>query len=529
MFAKRIIFVSDSQADVYWWEDKSLHGPVELLLNKNGIEKLDRHLCGLPEMMTYLIVDVVEEEFRVENIPHLSGKEKKDFIIRKLEKFYPTSAYRGVLGLGREKTGRRDDGVLFAALTNPNVFKPWIDCLLKHKVPIGGVYTPSSLGGKLLQVWGVERENILFITQQKNSGVRQTFFHKKKLKLSRLISVSNIDAKSYVDFIFSEIEQTRLYLNRSGLLDLNSILDVCFVGDGVVVEEILKINENFKLIKVHACSVENIESGFVVARPAECARYCDRLFVRALLSYKPLLNYIAPGSAKYKLFREIRLSMYVASLLFLVVSFIWGGMNVIEGSLLNVFGKEVRVSGEFVDREYEKITANIPETPVSPEGLKQGVEIAALLKNYKVTPEAVLKMISVGLNESIELRVEKIQWTVTRDAPVLTGSGSRSKLIEREKQTENNNIQMLYQVVLIHGRFDNFLGEYRKMFVAIENMEMALKKQPAVVDVEAIKLPLDVDSKSSLKGQAGVAEGAGKARFVLRVVLKTSLSQDFSG
>jgi len=526
MFDKRIIFISASQIDVYQWQNGCLSEPRSFNSGPVGIDELARYVSNMPEILTYLVVDVVEEEFRIELIPHLFGKDKKQYLERRLNQYYRESSYRGTLSLGREQTGRRNDKVLFTALTNPGVFKPWIDCLLENKVPIAGVYTPSVLGGDILQALNMDDEDVLLITQQKNGGIRQSFFHSKQLMLSRLVPVVELDASQYVEFIYSEKKKPRRYLTRLRILDFNNALNVCLVSTSAVVDVIEKNNQNTDLTKLKSYSVVYLEDKIMSVPqglPKEDTRYCDNLFAHILFSKTPALNYTEPAVKKFKKFRDIRTAMIAASGLFLVTAFLWSGMNVIEGSLLQTYSGEAHASSEYIKQEYEKIIANTPQAPIKASGLMEGVKIAKSLMGHKAMPEKLMQAISAGLNTNIALKIESIDWVVSNDpyTPVVNkNQGKLKKLARAAKKMFSKNSDEIYQIVLITGHLRNFTGNYRKAFDSVNKLASALQEHAEIIVVQAIKYPLDVDSSSSMTGKTGVNVKNNTASFILRAVLK---------
>src|SRR3989338_4306104 len=78
----------------------------------------------------YLLVDLIEEDFRQETVPHLIGSKRTAMLQRKIEQFYRGSPFHQATLLKRQKTGRRDDDILFSALTNPSHIMPWLNIML---------------------------------------------------------------------------------------------------------------------------------------------------------------------------------------------------------------------------------------------------------------------------------------------------------------------------------------------------------------------------------------------------------------
>jgi hypothetical protein len=341
MLAKRVVYITASEANVYLFKDACLHGPEEFRLDQNGLKSFSSLLSGSDEMLTYLIVDVVEEEFRNETVPHLFGGERKALIDRRLDQYYRATPYKGSLIQGREEAGRRDDRILFTALTNPDVVNPWVECLLENKVPIVGIYTPSVLGCDLLQQLEVNFENVLLMTRQKNSGVRQSYFQGKQLMLSRLVPIAELNEELSAELVFSEIEKARRYLARLQLLPFDKALDVCVISDSETIEI---ISGNFPgnspgkyrdtdLARLHVFNIEDLFVDLGINQQ-ESARFCDRIYSRLLMAKTPALSYTGAGDTKYRKSRQKRLAMYAASVVFFMASLVWSSMNFIEGGLV---------------------------------------------------------------------------------------------------------------------------------------------------------------------------------------------------
>ena len=531
MLAKRVVYITSSEANIYLWKDACLQGSEEFQLDQNGLKSFSSLLRDADEMLTYLIVDVVEEEFRNETVPHLFGRERKELINRRLDQYYRATPYKGSLIQGREEGGRRDDRILFTALTNPDVVKPWVECLLENKVPIAGIYTPSVLGSDLLQKLDVNFENVLLMTRQKNSGVRQSYFQDGQLKLSRLVPIVELNEELSAELVFSEIEKARRYLARLQLLPFDKALDVCVISDSETIEIISDSsqgkNRDTDLARLHVFNVEDLLVDLGI-KQQESTRFCDRIYSRLLMAKAPALNYTGVGDTRYRKSRQKRLAMYAASVVFFMASLVWSSMNFIEGSLLQSHSQEAHKSALIVRSEYDKVIAKIPEISIKPGGLKESVEIAKVLKDHKALPQPLLKAISVGFDDA-SLQMDSIEWIVTSDPDASVDSRYKNRTqkiaIEAAGKLQTDNAAKLFQVALINGSFDQFSGNYREAFDAVNNLVARLEGHADIVDVQTIKLPLDISSNSNLTGQTGIKAVARDAVFVLRVVLKVRHGQ----
>ena len=100
---------------------------------------------------TYLLTDLIEEDFRHEIVPHLSGSSRTALLQRKFDQFYRGTPFHKATRLQRQKTGRRDDDMLFSALTNPSLITPWLNIMLAQQTPLAGIYSVPQISAPLVQ------------------------------------------------------------------------------------------------------------------------------------------------------------------------------------------------------------------------------------------------------------------------------------------------------------------------------------------------------------------------------------------
>jgi hypothetical protein len=80
----------------------------------NGRESFES-LLQTAKCPTYLLTDMIEEDFRHEIVPHLSGNSRAALFQRKFDQFYRGTPFHKATLLQRQNTGRRDDDMLFSA------------------------------------------------------------------------------------------------------------------------------------------------------------------------------------------------------------------------------------------------------------------------------------------------------------------------------------------------------------------------------------------------------------------------------
>ncbi|MDP2231607.1 MAG: hypothetical protein Q8J73_11810, partial [Methylotenera sp.] len=105
-----------------------------------GHEEFAEFLRQYPATPVYLIADAVEEDYRLESVPHTTGAAKNELITRKLNQFYRGLEYRTAHFVNRELDKRKDDKYLFVALNNAEFLHDWVKVIQDVKVQLVGIY-----------------------------------------------------------------------------------------------------------------------------------------------------------------------------------------------------------------------------------------------------------------------------------------------------------------------------------------------------------------------------------------------------
>ncbi|HWU85029.1 MAG TPA: hypothetical protein VN028_06820, partial [Rhodocyclaceae bacterium] len=142
---------------------------------------LERHRSAL----MHLLVDLPDEGFQLETLPHVTGADRKALLARKQNQLFFGTPYAMVRSLGRDKQGRRDEHFLFSALTRPQALEPWLQAMHEAAVAVAGIHTPALLLSRLLNRRMAEAPRLILITLG-SGGLRQSYFEHGQLRFSRL-------------------------------------------------------------------------------------------------------------------------------------------------------------------------------------------------------------------------------------------------------------------------------------------------------------------------------------------------------
>lgn len=517
---RRAIFLSTDKLSVYHWENGKLGSSYLFDVSDDGRAYFNRYLKETGRISTYLLVDVVEEEYRQDTVPHVFGRDRDAVIERKKARLFRDTPYFYADIQEREADGRRDDSVLFTALTNPDLLQPWLQLLHQNKIPLAGIYSLPQLSKTLLPHLPEKGDNILLVSLQSISGLRQTFFKNGKLKVSRLVELPRYGTEPYAPIISTEVENINRYLNNLHLIETDEDLNVYYIADTKLLGE---IRNEVSL----APSVRNIylnlgefsqKLGFMREFSIP---FSDQLFIFQLLKERPPNYYGLKEETLYFRMQNIGRAMYVASLLLVFTGLIWGGLNFINAA---VYRQQAEIAGKkttFYSDRYQLAREKLPDTPVAPADLEVAVNIANTLQAYKSDPFPLLRLISHAMDNYPLINIDEINWGTSSD-PHSRITNEEEKLSEKGVLAYTNigkeqNEYDYYHIAVMKGVIKPFDGDYRKALDMINNFAMELRSLEDIRSVNIISLPLDISSESNLQGASNSLPG--EAAFSVRIVM----------
>lgn len=524
MSIARVLLLSNNAATLYLWQGGHLHALEEFSGDDAGRAALATHLARDPRSVVDVLVDVIEEEFRIERIPHVQVRDRNALLRRRAEQAYRLTPYRSAEVLNQRIDGKREDEILLSALTNPDMIKPWIDVLLKQKEPLRGIFSVAHICGALLKPLQVKDKRALIITRQKSAGMRQTFFHERKLKISRLSPSGNSDADAYAAQLLTEVDKTQRYLARLKLMDRDDVLAVHCVSDGGDLDALRNRCRDTEKIKFHFHALGSL--GLSPDGPNSTSPYSDALFMALLHAHLPQRNYASMQERRYAIYRHVRRGLHGASMATAIAAMSWSGMNVIDARLMQEFNATANRLQSEMQLRYEAVMAGVPETPVSAQSLQVGVEIAKALAGQRTLPRPMLSAVSSAVGAVPQVRVDSIDWRATQNPASIVFDHVVATAGPPEPQNAGAAAEPppdeLYQVAQIRGSLEPFDGDYRKAFESVNRFMDALRKTADVVRVEPVEMPLNVNPAASMQGNAGLRERDQTAAFIVNAVLKVT-------
>jgi hypothetical protein len=518
MGEKILICVSARQLTAAHWLGHRLTDCRKFSNDDDGIAAFEEFLTPFGGTPAYFIVDAVEEDYRLETLPHALGPDRREMVRRKLRLLYRNTPYTTAWLLGRDTGRRRDDRYLFAALTNPDLIAPWLHATVARRLPVAGVFLLPLLSAALVEKLRVRAVNLLLVAQH-SGGLRLTFCRDHQFRLSRLTRADPGRGGNRARFLAEEISNTRIYLHALRVARLDEPLTVILLDHG---DEL--IDAAGHIARTHpslACvrfGRAEIASRLAIAEPA-LALGADAIYLHLLGCGTPPGN-LAPANVTAGFLRHrMRRGIYAAAATLACGAALWTGINLWLIHDAHVQREEAARLATRLQQQYLEITRQYPAAPTSAENLRGAVEIAARVRALSRTPEPWMRIVSAALERSPGIVIAGLSWKhgVTVIDPGSTGAAA----VAAAGTPPPGSNTARRQSGLIEGEVRPFRGDYRAAIQAINAFAGQLAAHPSVAEVRIVKLPLNINPQLALSGNTLEApQSPGVADFRILMVLK---------
>jgi hypothetical protein len=409
----RVLLLTVQGISAFIWQKDALLPVGRFTATEADDDAFNSYLSVAPETPLYLVVDVLEEDFRLENVPHVQGRERRALLERKLGQFFRNTEYRAALVQGREEKGRRDDQVLFCALTNTEQIGYWVRRILARKAPLQGILSVPWLLESLVGTQRLDQlPHLLLVNIEQDGNLRQTYLQAGSLKFSRLASLVSVRLGNLAETIVAECGHTRQYLERLRLLPRDQPLDIHLMTQGEIGEEIESGLADSPLFSfhLHETGVVAAELGF----DPDLEDGQGLVFValmQALRSRKGLFNiYGSASDTRYSRLYKLRRGLIAGTSLFFAAVLAAGFFLLADGFKLQVEKDRLERETQLSSRHYQKLLQALPQTPVPAEAMRNVVDSFGAIQQQTAFPVEMMMLVSRALAACPDIHLHKFDW-----------------------------------------------------------------------------------------------------------------------
>lgn len=526
----QIFYLTSSSLTAYHYDGHALTRMAGFVSADAGLADFDPYLQHFGHLPTYVLADMVEEDFRVDSVAHTLGRDRSALLERHATRIYRGTEYRHAQLLGRDLQNKRKDTVLFSGLLNPESVDLWLDAMQHYRVPVAGIYSLPLLSTELMKkVWD-KRKDVLLVSHTAASGLRQSYFSAGQLRFSRLTPVpEQLPVDEYAEFIHAEIGKTKRYLSNLHLLGRDVVLDVCMLSGGPRLERLEQMREAETLTHYHLLPLGQLAARLRYRNPGSSLGsdyLCDGLYAFMAACTRARNHYASPGRRFHYRMLRARQALSGLCLAAGVAGVLWSGVQVVDALL---YQREIAKTQNLLaaaEARYGEIQARLPQTEFAPEDMRLAVAAAQLLQQRQ-DPRVLLARLGQTLQILPSLHIEQIDWFVSgdRNARVTTLAADETAPAASPEYDENGNPiggaegGANYQIGIVQGRVQPFAGDFSRAHRQIEDLLERLRKTRGVLTAEALQLPLNTATSGRVLGGIGDETRVQEAPFTLRLVL----------
>lgn len=507
------------------WHAGKLQGNQAFANDDEGHAAFTEFLQKHTATPVYLIADAVEEDYRLESLPHTTGASKRELIERKLNQFYRGLEYRTAHFINRNLDKRKDDRFLFVALNNDEFLQAWVKIIESVEAQLVGVYLLPMLSQVLVRQLKVMAPHIL-LCEKLSSGLRQTYLHNGRLRMSRLVSNVPSAANQLGYFYLVETEKTRLYLISQRFISRETPLNLVLASiDG----DTQQISRGISQEQGLDCSDINLSQiTKSLGLPVNLVHQMPELLHMQLLASGHSVDNLAPARlTKQYQFGKVQQGIKVATVILSLIGLSIAGIIFKQAydykSELNQATQDTQIQ----QHRYDEVAKNFPVTSIGAADLKAAVEIDQTIASYPKSPRLIMQVVSAALEKSPEVQLNRLHWLLTNDINVKDDDKSITVAVPVASTQQTNpaiatDPNKLNELGFVTAEIAGFNGDYRGALNSVNRFVATLRADNRVATVEVLQEPVNVSSFVDLEGSTTDEQSTQKepALFKLKVILK---------
>ena len=512
MPAKRVLLLDATGLTAHYWNSGHIRAEGEFQSDPVGLEALAAYLQKYRSSIFYLLADVAEEGFHLEDIPYVQGGDRNALLQRRLSQYFYGTSLSVALSLGRAKVGRRDEKVLFAALTRGEAFTPWLDTLRSAEAILAGVYSVPLLlansGQNLVQT----STPSLLVTITRG-GIRQSFFNQGKLHFSRLSQLATRSLEEVAVACSGESAKIQQYLIGQRQIPRGTVLQT----------RVLAHSDQLPALQKHCLSSADLN--FEFTNLADTARNdglknapddnrADILFVHRLASKPPSQQFAPSTERKFFHLWQIRFALTSLAWIIFAGCLLYAGKTSLQGYELQQKTSELTMQITMDTKRYKNILDALPKVSLTPENLRSLMNRLEELSSRNPQLEPILIHLSGALDQTPKVELLRIDWRASdlKGSPAKVGASGTAPIATSEG----------LDVIEVIGQLPLGLStDLRAQHDLVETFASRLRSPQ--FDVKVISMPFDIESGKPLKSRSDIATAQllQAPKFSLRIVRKS--------
>lgn len=416
MAAKRILLLDGPLLTAHHWSSGRIKFEGEFSSEPAGLQALAGYLKSHKSSLFYVLADIAEEGFQVEDLPYVQGPDRKALLQRRLSQYYYNTPLSTAISLGRAKEGRRDEKVLFAALTRIETFAHWLDTLRESETILAGVYSlPLVLAGFAPQLQN-DKGPALFVSLTRG-GVRQTFFDNGKLHFSRLSQLATRGLDEIGRTCAADSAKIFQYLVAQRQVPRGVPLHTVVLANAGQMPDLKEFCRD-----TNDLSFEFVDLAVAARKlglkdlPADSN--ADNLFIHCLATKTPPQQFAPAADRRFHNLWQIRFALTSAAWVILAGCLMYAAKTGLQLSEMRDAVSGTRAATEADAQRYKNILEGLPKISITPDNLRVLVGRVDAMQRRSPDAEPLLRHLSFALNDNPRVELSRLDWKIAERVDV---------------------------------------------------------------------------------------------------------------
>ncbi|MBP8213937.1 MAG: hypothetical protein KAX66_00625 [Propionivibrio sp.] len=509
MKTDRLLYLSAYRMTAYRWHSGALESEGMFAANDEGHQQFADYVKQHRQATFTLLANVSEEGFHIETIPFLQGKDRKTVIERKLGQQFFSAPLTASLSLGYAKSKRKDERVLLAALTNNELFTPWITAITSHGAALSGVYSLPLVSVSLLKKLKLGDEQCLLLTVQDQS-IRQSYFEKGELHFSRLTPLQNSSISGIAQTFFSEAIKLQQYLASQRLIGRNQPITTHVLAHGSTMKAIQASCNDTPTIRFNFLGIEDCATKTGL-KTVPFDAHSENLFLHLLRVDPPRIQFANDDQRHTYHLGLIRSTLHAVGAAVLAGCLLYSATLLYETYEVTDESQGLRAESSQARQRYAEIVKTFPPIPTNNETLRQVIDRYVAIDKGTASPIGLYRELSRALQSAPAAELDALEWRVG-GIDAATGQAANSAYAASAVSDDS-------ETLIVRGTLKTGTSNARQTLAAFNTLIDALKANPKL-QVVVLQSPFDIESGKSLKGSDTAVDDHRPRAFSLQIVRK---------
>ncbi len=510
MSLQRIFYVTQGSMSVWEMQERAPQQIAEFADDDASLRRFDDYVSRNPSAASAMLIDVIEEEFKLQSIPKLTWRDRKNLIERRCAGVFRRTPYRASLFQGKSDSETGQFTVVHSAIVNHELVDPWLRVLLRHCTPICGVYSVPHLAQRAVKRLFPVAANSLFVAPHQGNKLRQVFTQAGKLRSARLSQSPTTDERSYADAVVAEVTRTRRYFERTRLLGPVDALEVRVVADADAADRIRELSAEDSLAEYSFIDLDAAAQR-LGRREAPPEYHFEQAYFSMLMRSQPSYSYATSGETRYWSMQRVRNAVAGGAVTAAAICSAIAAISLSDTWMLRQRAAEVDAQVQQLSETFRRENEKFNPIKADSYEMKLAVDSGEYILANRLPVPWVMNQLGVVLGDFADIHALELQWQV--ESPPQPEERQR-----RGAEQMPVPVPAVYAVdAVLKGVIEPFDGDLRKAFSRIDDLTSALESRTHFTSASVIEYPIDTSTDAAVSGEILSSKAADAANFQIRV------------